>query len=204
MTHKKHHDHEKPAHEAATPVEPIPAEAAPGCEPAGGEEAVLLKKELDELRDKYQRLGAEYANSQKRIERQLEQERQLAQDSYLKALLPVLDNFEHTVEKGSTLREAEDLLKAVEIVKDHLLNVLSGMGLQKIVVTKGDTFDPGKHEALLHQPTDECPENTVLAELGSGYTLADRTLRAAKVSIAKALPKAAPPSGKEDPGEGAN
>jgi len=56
--------------------------------------------------------------------------------------------------------------------------------VKKIPVAPGDEFNPKLHEALLRQPVDNIPSNHVTALLQTGYTVNDRTLRPAKVSVA--------------------
>ena len=152
-------------------------------------EAVTVEEQLAQLQERYQRLGADYANYQKRSHRQVEQASQFTRDSFARTLLPVLDNLEHTLNKGSEEADGAALLQGVRIVYDHLVNVLAGYGLSRIEVAAGSEFDPSLHEAVLHEQTDQLPENKVLRELASGYVINDRTLRPAKVAVAKASAK---------------
>ena len=141
--------------------------------------------ELEELKQKMQRLGADYHNYQKRSQRQIEQSAAMARESVVKAVLPVLDNFEHTLEQCGQATDAEALLKGVQIVYDHLVNILEGHGMRRLEVKAGCGFDPSLHEALLNEESDEVPANTVVRELARGYTMNDHTIRPAKVSVAK-------------------
>ena len=156
----------------AAPLEDEVAEAEPG---------------IDELKAQLQRLGADYQNYQKRSHRQIEQTREFAQEHLIQALLPVLDNFEHTLEKGGESQDVAALLQGVQIVFDHMRNVLEGAGMRRIQVDAGQQFDPNLHQAMLQQETDEHPEQSILLELATGYEMNGRTLRPAKVSVAKAL-----------------
>lgn len=143
---------------------------------------------VDELKAQLQRLGADFQNYQKRSHRQIEQTHEFAQENLLRALLPALDNFEHTLEKGCEAQDVAAVVQGVQIVFDHLRKVLEGVGMQRIEVQPGTAFDPNLHEAMLHEPSDEYPEQTIVRELAPGYQMNGRTLRPAKVSVAKAPP----------------
>jgi molecular chaperone GrpE len=97
----------------------------------------------------------------------------------------VLDNFDHTLEKGADFGDVAAVLNGVKIVYDHLLSVLAGHGVTKIKIQMGEPFNPSLHEALLHEASDECEDNTILRELAAGYMMNSRTLRPAKVAVAK-------------------
>lgn len=174
--------------ERVTDNEPPVEEAAVG---AGQAEPTKpsVEQELEELRGRFQRLAADYQNYQKRSYKQIEQAGQYAREEIAKSMLVVLDNFEHTLAKGSDVSDATAVLEGVKIVYDHLQSVLTGHGVTRIEVRTGDPFDPNLHEAMLHEESDECREGTVLRELAAGYTMGGRTLRPAKVSVAKGSTK---------------
>ena len=191
----------------ADPSEPISAEDS---EPATTDQAggdgdtaapLTPEQELDELKDRYQRLGADYANYQRRAQRQIEQAAQFASEEFARKLLPVLDNFDHTLDKGADANDVSSLLKGIQIVHDHLFDIMTNVGLQRIEVAAGTPFDPTRHEAMLHQESTELPADSVMAELGTGYTMNDRTLRPAKVSIVKAPAAPAEPVELVEPAE---
>lgn len=141
--------------------------------------------ELKQLKDRFQRLAADYQNYQKRSHRQVEQASEYATEGIIRSLLPVLDNFEHTLEKGGQTGDADSLLKGVQIVHDHLVSTLQGHGISRIEVAQGGSFDPSLHEAKLHEQTDQFDANTIVRELAGGYMINGRTLRPAQVSVAR-------------------
>ena len=147
------------------------------------DEAAAQVDELEILKDKLQRLGADYQNYQKRAQRQITQAGQFASQEMAKSLLPVLDNFEHTLSNDHETADLTAILKGVAIVYDHLLNILKGQGLEVIQVEPGDSFDPSLHEAMLRQESDQLPPNSVIEQFTPGYTMKGRTLRPAKVSV---------------------
>ncbi len=163
-----------------------PAVEAPSSGEAGAEQVKpSMEQELEELRGRFQRLAADYQNYQKRSYKQIEQTGQFAREEIARSLLTVLDNFEHTLAKGAEFADVAAVLDGVKIVYDHLMSVMAGQGVTKIEIQTGEPFNPNLHEAMLHEESDECEENTILRELAAGYMMNGRTLRPAKVSVAK-------------------
>lgn len=185
--------------EAATPD--VPAETP--AEPAGPDPREPGATDaLGEMTQKWQRLAADYQNYQRRAQRQIEQAGQFAHESIAKGLLPVLDNFQHTLERGREATDVATVMQGVQIVYDHLFNVLEGFGMKRIAVEPGTAFDPNHHEAMLHEESDAAPPGTVVRELAPGYVMNERTLRPAKVSVAK-TPSVAADEVDDQPGGGA-
>ncbi|MBN1437321.1 MAG: nucleotide exchange factor GrpE [Sedimentisphaerales bacterium] len=171
--------------DSAQPTEGQPESQSPEVveEPAA---EPSLEQQYEQLKARYQRLGADYANYQKRSQRQIEQASQFAQESVVRAILPVLDNFDHTLVQGSEDMNPAAILQGVQIVYDHLTKTLSGFGMERVAVKVGTDFDPTIHEAVLHEESAELEPNQVVRELAAGYTMNERTIRPAKVSVAKA------------------
>jgi len=181
-TPKERNHAEPPLEEAA---ETAPADGATAASPETAA-AIPAEQELEQLRQKWQRLAADYQNYQKRMQRQLEQASQMAQESVIRGLIPVLDNFSHTLEKGMGGGDVNTVLQGIQIVHDHLMNTLSALGMKRIEVQSGMPFNPQFHEAVMQEETAEYPAGTIVRELAGGYRMNDRALRPAKVSVAKA------------------
>ena len=160
-------------------------ESAESTEASAEPQAKTPEQELGEVKAMLQRVAADYQNYQKRMNRQLEQTRQLAQEGILRSLLAVMDNLDHTLEKGKEAPDAITVLQGVQIISDQFKDVLKGFGMTRIAVKPGDEFDPTRHEALLHEPTHDFAENTIVRELAPGYQVDERILRPAKVSVAR-------------------
>ena len=176
---KKHHKKKSEQGDTDIPVDPAvdsDAESQPAAE----------VDQAASLRDQLQRLAADYHNYQKRSARQVDQAREFAIEEILKSLLAVLDNFQHTLDKGHQVADVASLMAGVTILFDHLKTVLEQIGMQRIEVTPGDPFDPTLHEAMLYQESPDYPPQSVLSELAAGYTIHGRTLRPAKVAVVKA------------------
>ena len=177
----------------------------PGEQIKKTEEGLLSpEQEMEQLKQRLQRLGADYQNYQKRANKQLEQATQIAREGLVKSLLPVLDNFEHTLENINSLEKSGNtpefgaLLKGVQIVHDHLMDALTAAGVHRIEVNQGEPFDPSLHEAMLQEENEHFPENTILRELARGYLMNGRTLRPAKVSVARGTAPKDTQVGQED------
>jgi len=96
-------------------------------------------------------------------------------------LLPVLDHLELAFHAAKD--EADHpVVKGFRLVGEQLQQVLQKFGLQPIQTEDVD-FDPNVHEAIQHLPSEEIPENGVIARTRAGYMLGNRLLRAAQVVV---------------------
>ncbi len=144
------------------------------------------KEKYDDLFRQSQRLAADFQNYQKRTARQSEMTIQQTREDFARLLLPALDNFDHALEKGVEYSDVAAVLDGVKIVYDHLLGILNGAGLKKIEIQPGCPFDPSRHEALMQEESQVLPPQTIVRELACGYIMNERTLRPARVSVARA------------------
>ncbi|MBN2513641.1 MAG: nucleotide exchange factor GrpE [Sedimentisphaerales bacterium] len=157
-----------------------------------------LQHENKDLTDKYQRLAADYANYQKRVPRQITDSVEYEKRGIIKTLLPTLDNFGHALAGAKTAQGTEALqsvIQGIQFLYDHFFDALKAHGVEKIV-SAGQPFEPGKHEALMQKCDPEKPDNIVLEELQSGFALNGQVLRPAKVVVNK-LPSQPEPAEEE-------
>lgn len=145
------------------------------------ESLAALIKERDDLKDQLLRNRAEFDNYRKRMLRENDQIRKTAARNLIEDLLPVLDNLERALGHAADV-SADPVLQGVDMVVRSLHEKLSGHGLSPIAAL-GQPFDPNVHEALAHEPSEEHPADTVVAEYHRGYKLGDLVLRPAKVSV---------------------
>jgi len=141
-------------------------------------------KDATEWHDQLLRLGAEFENYKKRMQKEKSDLMKFGNESLLKALLPVVDNLERTIDHGKKKNETGSLLQGVEITLRQLLNILERFGV-KPVAAVGEAFDPEKHEAVSQVESDQEPDR-VISELEKGYLFHERLLRPAKVFVSKA------------------
>lgn len=143
-----------------------------------------LAAEKIELQNAILRLAAEFDNSRKRVERERADLIEYAAADVVKALLPVLDDFERALKtRPATARAATELVKGVELIHQHLVEALTKLGLQPIGAC-GQPFDPNLHHAIEMVHDERYEEPTVVDELQRGYTLKGRLLRPAMVRVA--------------------
>ncbi len=148
-----------------------PAEEAPGAHTVPLED--------------YQRLLAEFDNYRKRTARELAQASARARAEVLKALLPVLDDFERA--RASLAPDQETFDKdGILIIMDRLAETLMREGLEEVEASPGQEFDPEIHEAVLTVPTEEHREGLIAQVLEKGYKLGEVLLRPARVAVARA------------------
>jgi molecular chaperone GrpE len=137
-----------------------------------------LKEQVEELKDKYLRLHAEFDNYKRRNLKEMAESRSLAGRDTMSALLPILDDFGRA-SKNETFSEGINLLF------QKLVSTLKNKGLKEMEST-GQSFDPEHHEAIteIPVPTEEM-KGKVIDTVESGYTLNDKIIRHAKVVVGK-------------------
>ena len=151
------------------------------------DELEQLRRQVAEAQDRFLRSQAELENTRKRLLREMEDERRYAELSLLADLLPVIDNIHRAVEAAEKNADAASLLSGFKMVGQQLNRVLEKHHL-KLIDAEGQPFDPAVHEAILQQPSDEHPHNTVIGIGQTGYKLHDRVVRPAQVIVSKSSP----------------
>ncbi|MDH4239624.1 MAG: nucleotide exchange factor GrpE [Phycisphaerae bacterium] len=143
-----------------------------------------LQKEKDELFAKLQRVSADYDNLQKRTAKQITESISYEKEKIIKAILPALDNFEHTLQNASSVETVDVFLKGTQIIYDQMLDILKSLNVEQIKAL-GEIFDPVMHEAVMQKTEPEQEENVVLEEFQKGYKLNGRVIRPSKVIVNK-------------------
>lgn len=162
------------------------ASAPPGASKEIPRDPEAVEAEIGRLRDREEELLralAEMTNVQRRRKLEAEQTIRYAQESLIRELLPVLDDFERAL--AAMPGTPHDPLHAgVELVRDRMMKILEKEGLVP-VESAGQPFDPNRHDAIGERvaPHGVAP-GTVLDVAQPGYLLHDRVLRHAKVVVA--------------------
>ncbi len=151
-----------------------------------GEESELekLKEALEEEKNKYLYLMAEFDNFRRRTAKERVELIQTAGKDVIISLLEVVDDAERAeAELTKTLDPKE--LEGVKLVFQKLRNILQSRGL-KAMEAKGKDFDVDKHEAIteIPAPTNDL-KGKVVDEIEKGYLLNDKIIRFAKVVVGK-------------------
>lgn len=139
-----------------------------------------LEKELEEEKEKYLRLDAEYYNYRTRS---LKEKQEAYDNALIKAvteILSVIDNFER-----AAAAECSDsnYKKGVEMIFKQYTAIIEKLGVQEIEAL-GQPFDPNFHNAVSSVTDEELEENTVAAVLQKGYILGKKVIRHAMVTVA--------------------
>ena len=142
-----------------------------------------LKKEIDDINNKYLRLAADFDNYRKRQVQERENLIKYGAEESLKKIIPVLDTFARAKDSIEKTEDINVVKESYEVCIKQFNDVLEKMGLKKIEA-KGMEFDPNIMEAVMQTPTKDYEANTVIAELQTGYKLHDKVLRPAMVNVA--------------------
>ena len=141
--------------------------------------AELQAKSAD-LADQFLRAKADAENARRRAEEDVSKARKFAIESFAESLLPVADS----LEAGLIIKDAtnEQLREGTQATLRQLLSALERNKVMAINPALGAKFDPHQHQAISVVPS-ELEANTVVTVLQKGYSIADRTLRPALVTV---------------------
>ena len=183
-------DNERSDDRSEEAMSPLPAETPEQEIERLRQEVLARTREAESLQDKNLRLMAEFDNARKRATRERDEYVRFANESLIRDLLPVLDNFDRALQAAKGEAGGAAVTAGVELIQRELLRVLEKGGVTHFA-SVGQPFDPERHEAIARVPTTEHPEMTVITETARGYLLHGRVLRPAMVAVAVA-PEPAP------------
>ncbi|MDX1271304.1 nucleotide exchange factor GrpE [Bizionia paragorgiae] len=140
-----------------------------------------LTEELNQEKDKFLRLFAEFENYKRRTSKERVELFKTASEDVMLSLLPVLDDFDRAYIEISKTKEKE-LLKGVELISKKLKTTLEKQGLSPVEVRSGDDFNADLHQAITQvaAPNDKL-KGKVIDVLEKGYKLGDKIIRFPKV-----------------------
>ena len=139
-----------------------------------------LAKEKNELQELLQRRQAEFENYRRRVERERGDLFEFAAMDAVKALLPVLDDFERALKVETADKE---YARGMELIYQRLFESLKKLGLEPIS-EEVPVFNPHIHHAVEMVDTKDHPDQTILEEYQRGYYFKGRLLRPAMVKVA--------------------
>jgi len=149
------------------------------------DEITILTKALNEQKDKYVRLFAEFDNFKRRSAKERMELIQTAGKEVIAALLEVLDDCDRAEKQMNTSNDIEQIKEGVQLVFNKLRNTLQARGLKPMESIDTD-FDVEKHEAITEIPVeDKNKKEKVVDEIVKGYYLNDKLIRFAKVVVGK-------------------
>lgn len=188
---------EPPVPEAQGDGEPSPADvqdradaegrasvdSADGAGAAAPDTAAELQRQIEEQRDKYLRLAAEYDNYRRRTTKERLEAGTRGQAELVTRMLEAIDDLARFAEVDPATTDAATLAKGIDLVEQKLLKTLTASGLE-VLDPVDQSFDPNVHEAITTEPAiAEEDHNTVSKVFQRGYRFGGQLLRPARVVV---------------------
>ena len=147
-------------------------------------ELAALQAKNAELADQYLRAQADVQNARRRADDDISKARKFAVESFAESLLPVTDS----LEAGLAIQDVtpEQIREGAEATLRQLKSALERHKVIEIAPAAGTKFDPHQHQAISVVPTPGQEPNTIVGVLQKGYTIAERVLRPALVTVSSA------------------
>jgi molecular chaperone GrpE len=153
--------------------------------PKPDDEIAKLKAELEEQKDKYVRLFAEFDNYKRRTSKERIELIQTAGKEVITSLLQVLDDSDRAEKQMQETDDPAHIKEGVQLVFNKLRKTLQAQGLKAMESINND-FDVEKHEAITEIPVDDKKlKGKVVDEVEKGYYLNNKLIRFAKVVVGK-------------------
>ena len=144
-----------------------------------------LQEEINEQKDKYIRLYAEFDNFRRRTAKEKNELAQTAGKDVIVSLLDVLDDMDRAEKQMHKSNDVQEIKEGVQLVFNKLRNTLDAKGL-KAMESINQEFDVEKHEAITEIPAPSKDlKGKVIDEVQKGYYLNDKIIRFAKVVVGK-------------------
>ncbi|WP_296059373.1 nucleotide exchange factor GrpE [uncultured Ellagibacter sp.] len=178
---------EKPAEDAEDAEGEKPADDAKAEAEKAAAELAAAKAEAAEWKDKFMRLHAEWDTYRRRTNEQREAEKVRAAEKLVTSLLPVIDDFERTIDYAEKNGEGE-LLGGVRAVHSKFVGVLEKDGVE-VIDPAGEAFDALEAQAVATVPDTEAFDETVHEVYQKGYRLGAKVIRPAMVTVTTGGPK---------------
>ncbi|MBL7699533.1 MAG: nucleotide exchange factor GrpE [Chitinophagaceae bacterium] len=148
-------------------------------------EVASLRGQVEELRDKYLRLVADFDNFRKRSAKERIELIQTASKDVITSLLTVIDDSERAEKQMMATQDINAIREGEKLLFNKLRTTLQAKGL-KAMESVGKDFNPEFHEAITEVPApNEKMKGKVLDEIEKGYYLNDKIIRFAKVVVGK-------------------
>ena len=157
--------------------------AAPTEEEKLAQELEEANKVIEEQKDKYLRLSAEFDNYRKRTMKEKAELILNGAEKTISSILPIVDDFERALKNMETATDVAAVKEGVELIYNKFMSVLGQDGV-KVIETKEKPLDTDFHEAIAVIPApDKSLKGKILDCVQTGYTLNDKVIRHAKVVV---------------------
>ena len=144
-----------------------------------------IQEELQEQKDKYLRLYAEFDNFRRRTAKEKVELNQTAGKDVIQSMLEVLDDCDRAEKQLQSAENNDKLKEGIQLVFHKLRSTLKQKGLKEMV-SIGTVFNPDIHEAITEIPAPSADlKGKILDEVDKGYFLNDKIIRFAKVVVGK-------------------
>lgn len=142
-----------------------------------------LTTQVNDWKDKYLRLSAEFDNYRKRTMKEKAELILNGSEKSIVSFLPIVDDLERAVKNAETSTDTEAIKKGIDLIYDKFLSILSQFGVKKIEA-EGQPLDTDYSEAIamIPAPVEEL-KGKVLDTVQTGYTMNDKVIRHAKVVV---------------------
>lgn len=146
-------------------------------------ELETAQEAIEEQKDKYLRLSAEFDNYRKRTMKEKAELILNGGEKSLSSILPVVDDFERAIKTMETATDVQAVKEGVELIYNKFMATLAQNGV-KVIETKDQPLNTDYHEAIAVIPApSEAQKGKILDCVQTGYTLNDKVLRHAKVVV---------------------
>lgn len=145
------------------------------------EKVAELQAELEEQKNQYLRLAAEYDNYRKRTQREKDALNGDIKAYIIGEILPVIDNFERA--NANTSADYETYKKGMEMIFTQFGDIFKKLGVEAFG-EPGDAFDPMMHNAVMHIDSEDFGESVIAQVFAKGYKIGDKIIRCATVQVA--------------------
>jgi len=143
-----------------------------------------LEEKNKELNDRLLRRLAEFENYKKRSDAEKLSLLEYAGEKLVLKIIPVYDDLQRSLLHIEDEKNIQAVKDGLQLVLDKFTKVFEEIGVTKME-TKGKEFDFNLHEALLQQPAENIPANTVIDEVEPGYFYKDKVIKHAKVIVSQ-------------------
>ena len=155
---------------------------APTVDGVGADDLSALKTELNETKNRYMRVAADFQNFRKRAIEERALSVEIGRVQVALPMVDVLDDLRRSVEANGNSDDA--FAQGVKLVYEKFVTELDKLGVRPMAVM-GEQFDEERHEALMQRSAEGKAPGTILAEIQKGYTIDNKVLRHARVVVAK-------------------
>ena len=154
------------------------------ADPSVEDRLAELEEKLAAAEEDTLRARADFQNYQRRAMVNEREAREWGAAGVLESMITVLDHFDMALSQNPEKASAASILDGVQLIKGEMLRALNDHGVAVLNPAIGEDLNPGRHEAIGHQPAEGVAPGAISRIMQPGYAIGDRVLRPAKVFVA--------------------